>query len=54
MALALAFMKEGNKRSALSEFRKVVEFAPKSEAARVAKDYIATLDADPLQPKKKK
>ena len=44
--LALAFLKDGNKRSALMEFRKVVELAPQSDSAKVARDYIKTLDTD--------
>jgi type IV pilus assembly protein PilF len=44
--LALAYLKDGNKRSALAEFRKVVELAPQSDNAKVARDYIKTLDPD--------
>ncbi len=46
LALGLAYLKEGNKRTALSEFKRVVEIAPKSEGARTAQDYIATLERD--------
>jgi type IV pilus assembly protein PilF len=42
-SLAVAFLKNGNKKSALSEFKKVAELAPKSEIARKANDYIKTL-----------
>jgi type IV pilus assembly protein PilF len=41
--LALAFLKNGNKKSALSEFKKAVELAPKSDIARKANDYIKIL-----------
>jgi type IV pilus assembly protein PilF len=52
LALALAFLKDGNKRSALAEFRKVVEFAPQSDNAKVARDYIKTLDPDTAKKQK--
>ena len=41
--LALALLKDSNKKAALAEFKKTVELAPKSEVAQKAKDYIATL-----------
>lgn len=44
LALGLAHLKDGNKRSAIVEFRKVVELAPKGDAARTARDYISTLE----------
>lgn len=43
LALGLAHLKDGNKPAALTEFNKVVELAPKSDAAKTAKDYINTL-----------
>jgi type IV pilus assembly protein PilF len=46
LALALALLKDGNRRSALAEFKKVVELAPLSENAKIARDYIKTLDSD--------
>jgi Tfp pilus assembly protein PilF len=52
-ALAQAYLKDGDKKSALTEFRKVAELAPKTDLARAARDYIATLDAAAPQPKKK-
>jgi Tfp pilus assembly protein PilF len=52
-ALAQAYLKDGDKRSALTEFRKVVELVPKSDAAKAARDYIATLDTAAPPPKKK-
>ena len=42
-SLAVAQLKDGNKKSALMEFKKVVELDPKSETAQKAKDYIKTL-----------
>jgi Tfp pilus assembly protein PilF len=42
-SLAVALFKDGNKKSALAEFKKVVELDPKSEIAQKAKDYIKTL-----------
>jgi type IV pilus assembly protein PilF len=42
-SLAVAFLKDGNKRSALSEFKKVTDLDPKSDIAHKAKDYIRTL-----------
>jgi len=53
LALGLALLKEGNKNAALNEFRKVVELAPQSEAAKIAKDYIATLDSSVKKQKSK-
>ncbi len=44
LALGLAYLKDGNKPAALTEFRRTVEIAPQSEAARTARDYLATLD----------
>lgn len=41
--LALAYLKDGNKKAALVEFKKVSELAPKSEQALKANDYIKTL-----------
>lgn len=41
--LAMAFLKDGNKKAALAEFRKAVELAPGSELAEKANDYIQTL-----------
>jgi Tfp pilus assembly protein PilF len=41
--LALAFLKNGNKKSALAEFIKAAELAPKSDLARHANDYIKIL-----------
>ncbi len=45
-ALGLAYLKDGNKRSALGEFRRVVEIAPKTDSARTAQDYITTIERD--------
>jgi Tfp pilus assembly protein PilF len=42
-SLALAFLKDGNKKSAKAEFEKVVKLNPKSELALKANDYIKTL-----------
>lgn len=42
-SLAVALLKDGNKKSALIEFRKVAELAPKSELTLKANDYIKTL-----------
>jgi len=50
--LARALLKDGNKRSALAEFRKVVELAPQSDNARIARDYIKTLDPDAAKKRK--
>jgi Flp pilus assembly protein TadD len=41
--LALALLKDNNKKAALAEFKKTVELAPQSELAKKAKDYITTL-----------
>jgi type IV pilus assembly protein PilF len=41
--LALAFLKDGNKKSAQAEFEKVVKLNPKNEMALKANDYIKTL-----------
>jgi Tfp pilus assembly protein PilF len=46
LALGLAYLKEGNKRAALGEFRRVLDVAPKSEGAKTAQDYITTLERD--------
>jgi Tfp pilus assembly protein PilF len=42
-AMALAYLKAGNKKSALIEFRKAAELAPKSDLAKKANQYIMTL-----------
>ncbi len=42
-SLGLAYLKDGNKKSALTEFRKAAELAPKSDLARKANEYIKTL-----------
>ena len=42
-SLALALLKDGNKKSAQAEFEKVVKLNPKSELALKANDYIKTL-----------
>ena len=42
-ALALAFLKDGNKKSAAVEFKKAAELAPKSELAQKANDYLKIL-----------
>ncbi len=42
-SLAVAFLKDGNKKSALSEFKKVTDLDPKSDLAHKANDYIKTL-----------
>jgi Tfp pilus assembly protein PilF len=42
-SLAVALLKEGNKKAALAEFKKAAELAPGSEIAAQAKDYIKTL-----------
>jgi Tfp pilus assembly protein PilF len=41
--LALAFLKDGNKKSAAVEFKKAAELAPKSELAQKANDYLKIL-----------
>lgn len=41
--LALAFLKDGNKKSAQAEFEKVVKLNPRNELALKANDYIKTL-----------
>ncbi len=46
LALGIAYLKDGNKRSALGEFKRVVETAPKSESARTAQDYVTTLERE--------
>jgi Tfp pilus assembly protein PilF len=43
LALALAHLKNGEKKAAVDQFKKVVELAPKTDAARTAQDYIKTL-----------
>lgn len=50
--LGEALLKTGNKQSALTEFKKVVELAPKSETARIAQDYIATIERDQSRTRK--
>jgi type IV pilus assembly protein PilF len=42
-SLAVALLKDGNKKSALVEFKKTAELAPGSEVAQKANDYIKTL-----------
>ena len=42
-SLAVAFLKDGNKKAALAEFKKVTALDPKSEFAHQANDYIKTL-----------
>jgi Tfp pilus assembly protein PilF len=42
-AMALAYLKAGNKKFALIEFRKAAELAPKSDLAKKANQYIMTL-----------
>jgi Flp pilus assembly protein TadD len=42
-SLAVALLKDGNKKSALAEFKKAAELAPKSDIAQKANDYIKTL-----------
>ncbi len=42
-SLALAHLKEGNKKSAVVEFKKVVDIAPESDLAVKAKDYLKQL-----------
>ena len=42
-SLAVALLKDGNKKAALAEFKKASELAPGSEIAQKAKDYIRTL-----------
>jgi Tfp pilus assembly protein PilF len=42
-SLALAYLKIGNKKFALTEFRKAAELAPKSDLAQKANEYIMTL-----------
>jgi pentatricopeptide repeat protein len=42
-SLALALLKDGNKKGALAEFKKASELAPGSDVAQKAKDYIQTL-----------
>lgn len=43
-ALGMTYLKAGEKRSAAAEFRKVMELAPRSEIARLAQDYVTTLE----------
>jgi len=52
LALGLAFLKDGQKNAALIELKRVVELAPQSDAAKTARDYIATLDQDAVKKKK--
>jgi Tfp pilus assembly protein PilF len=47
LALGLAYLREGDKRNAMPEFQRVIELAPKSEAARTARDYLTTLQKKP-------
>ncbi len=42
-SLAVAFLKDGNKKAALAEFKKVTDLDPKSDIAHKAKDYVRTL-----------
>jgi len=42
-SLALAQLKDGNKKSALVEFKKIVDLAPESDIALKARDYIKNL-----------
>ncbi len=42
-SLAVAFLKDNNKKAAIVEFKKVADLAPGSEIAQKAKDYIKTL-----------
>lgn len=42
-ALALAHVKDGNKKSAQMEFKKVIDLSPGTELARRAQDYLKTL-----------
>jgi len=42
-SLAVALLKDGNKKAALAEFKKVTALDPKSEFAHQANDYIKTL-----------
>ncbi len=44
--LGLAYLKDGNKRAALGQFKRVAELAPTSDSARTAQDYITTLERD--------
>lgn len=41
--LALAHLKDGNKKSALAEFKKIIELAPESDVALKARDYQKTI-----------
>jgi TolA-binding protein len=41
--LALALLKNGDKRGAAAEFKKTAELAPKSEIAQKANDYLKAL-----------
>ncbi len=52
LALGLALLKDGNKSAALTEFKKLVEIAPQSDAAKTARDYISTLDTDAVKRQK--
>ena len=42
-SLAVALLKDGNKKSALVEFKKAADLAPGTEVAKKANDYINTL-----------
>lgn len=44
LALGQAYLKNGEKRSALAAFKTAAELAPRTETGRAAQDYIATLD----------
>ena len=54
LALGLALLKDGNKNAAVTEFKRVVELAPQSDAAKTARDYINTLDLDAVKKQKTK
>jgi len=54
LALGLALLKDGSKNSAVIEFKKVVELAPQSDAAKIARDYINTLDQEAVKKQKTK
>lgn len=44
LALGIAYLKDGNKSAALTEFRKVEELTPGTDMARTARDYVRTLE----------
>jgi len=47
LALGQAYLKNGEKRSALAAFKTAAELAPRTDTGRAARDYIATIEKAP-------